>query len=73
MGNKVIKLSDGQKYIIANEIEINEKLYYQLLMVDGNTDFFVAERVGNDIILIKDKLMEAKILIEMSKNLPIKK
>lgn len=73
MGNKVIKLSDGKKYIIANEIEINEKLYYQLLMVDGNTDFFVAERVGNDIILIKDKLMEAKILIEMSKNLPIKK
>lgn len=64
----VVKLSDGYKYIIANQIELNGKTYCQMLRVDSETDFFIAERENDDISIISDKELVVKVLAKMAKN-----
>lgn len=64
----VVKLSDGYKYIIANQIELNGKTYCQMLRVDSETDFFIAERENDDISIISDKELVVKVLAKMAEN-----
>lgn len=63
----VVKLSDGYKYIIANQVEIDGKKFCQMLRVDTETDFFVAEIQNDEILVVKDKQLELKVLAEIAK------
>ena len=63
----VVKLSDGYKYIIANQVEVDGKTYCQMLRVDSETDFFIAEKKNDEIIIIDDKKLILKVLSEIAK------
>ncbi|MBE5757605.1 MAG: hypothetical protein E7345_01560 [Clostridiales bacterium] len=69
MNFKAITLSNGKKYIITNELRVNNKLYYQILCVDNDSDFEIVENKNDEIVFIDDVLLKTKILTEMCKNI----
>lgn len=58
---KVIKLSDGNKYIVANEIFLHKRKFYQLFDYNGTRGFFVGEKIGNNIEVVDDYSLLAEI------------
>ena len=63
----VVKLSDGNKYIITNQVEIDKKKFCQMLKVDSETDFFIAEIQNDEILVVKDRQLTLKVLAEIAK------
>lgn len=68
MDLKAITLSDGKKYIIANELFLDDKTYYQLLPVDKESDLVLAENDNGNILFIEDEKTQAEILKQMCKD-----
>ena len=66
--NKIIRLSDGKKYIIANSIELNKRIFYHLLSVE-DTESYIVERINNSITFIDDKDLILDIASKIEKNI----
>ena len=45
MEMKTIKLENNEKYVIANEANIEGRCFYQVLKVDDETDFEIVEKI----------------------------
>lgn len=70
MNLKVIKLNDEKKYIIANEITSNNRIFYQLISIDDDeSDFIFVEKCGDQLILIEDQILIMKLLESMCNNI----
>lgn len=65
----VIKLSDGAKYIVVNQVEIEGSTFLQLLKVDDESNSIIVKKQNNEVILITEPKHIANILLAMSKNI----
>ena len=69
MKGKVVVLDGKDKYFVANEIEIENHQYYQIIKIDGDDDFVLVERIGDEFNQIIDTTLARRILFEMAKNI----
>ena len=69
MEMRTIKLENNEKYIIANEANIEGRCFYQVIKVDDETDFEIVEKIGEDVVFIDDDIVKAKVIQEMCQNL----
>ena len=69
MKGKVVVLDGKDKYFVASEIKIENHQYYQIIKIDGDDDFVLVERMGDEFIKIVDTTLEQRILFEMAKNI----
>ena len=44
MDFKALKLKNGDKYVVTNELKLKDKEYYMVLKVDDESDFEIAEK-----------------------------
>ena len=65
----VIKLSDGAKYIVVNQIEFENSTYLQLLKVDEESSSIIVKKENNEVTLITDTSLLAKILVAIGNNI----
>lgn len=73
MEPKAVKLNDGKKYMLLNELNVNNRLFYQLLNIEDDSDIEIVERVKEELVVLEDIDLKTKILNEMAKNLLQKK
>lgn len=64
----VIKLSNGKKYIISNQVEIDKKQYYQLIPIEEE-NFLIAEKNDAELRIIQDEQELSNIIVKMASNL----
>lgn len=69
MKGKVVVLDGKDKYFVANEIKIENHQYYQIIKIDGDDDFVLVERIGDEFNQIIDTTLARRILFEMAKNI----
>lgn len=69
MEMKTIKLENNEKYVIANEANIEGRCFYQVLKVDDETDFEIVEKIGDDVVFLDDDILKARVLQEICDNL----
>lgn len=69
MKGKVVVLDGKDKYFVANEIKIENHQYYQIIKIDGDDDFVLVERIGDEFNQIIDRTLARRILFEMAKNI----
>ena len=64
-----ITLENGEKYVIANQVNFEGKLYLQIAKVDNAEDFAIVEKINDELILIEDEILIAKVLKKIIENL----
>ena len=60
--SNVLKLSDGFLYVVTNQIELNGKKYCQMIRIDEDSDFVLAEKIDNEYILIEEENLKLTLL-----------
>ena len=69
MEPKAVILDDGKKYMLLNELEMENRLFYQLLSVEDDSDVEIVERARDELGVLEDIDLKTKILNEMAKKL----
>ena len=69
---KVIKLSNGRKYIVCNNVSFKNRKFYQLMDIK-NAETLIVEVVDGNLLIVKDEDLQVVILSEMVKKLTDKK
>lgn len=67
MESRVLVLNDNAKYLVVKELEKDNHVYYQVIKIDGEEDFVLVEKIGQDLFLITDETLIGLILSEMYK------
>lgn len=69
MEHKVLKLSDGFKYVVTGQAEHEGDIYCQLLRVDDDGDFIIAKKVGDELTIIEDDTLKLTLLQKFAQHL----
>lgn len=69
MKGKIVILNGKDKYFVMNELKTKEHEYYQIMKIDGDEDFVLVEKIGDEFFQIVDASLAKRILYEMFKNM----
>lgn len=63
----VVKLSDDEKYVLVNELQLDGHVFYQVTKVNGDDDYKLVEKIENQLYLVKDENIIKAVLNKMLK------
>lgn len=67
-----ITLEDDTKYIVANTLEYNNKIYYLLVNDEDDTDIMIAYLENMELLSIEDVDEYKKILLKFNTDIILK-
>ena len=65
---QVIELENGQKYAIADSINLDNKNYIYLVNLDNNSDIRFADFNSEIINFVNDDNLYSRLIVEVYKN-----